>query len=129
MQFVAAPADKPPGPAPEVLSGPWPLRVARRLSAQAFALARPHLPAVLLWGTGLVAKGATFVFGFKVGRCGGVEALGAMAAFYLAVWIVGSTASLGLPDWALFRAARDRARDGRPSAQLGVGHGLFLVLS
>lgn len=129
VNFPAAPADESHGLAPEVAPGAWPLRLARRLSAEAFALARLHLPAVLLWGTGLVAKLATFVFGFKVGRCGGVEALGAMAAFYLAVWIVGSTASLGLPDWAVFRAARDRARDGRPSAQLGVGHGLFLVLS
>lgn len=92
-------------------------------------LAHLHLPAVLLWTTSLLVKAATFAFGFKVGRAGGVEALGAMASLYVVIWIVGTTTSLGMSDWAVFHAARDRARGEGPSAQLGVGHGLFLTLS
>ena len=81
-----------------------------------------------LWTAVAFHKGGVFLFQFQLGRLGGTRALGVMASVLTLAWLVGTSAGLGLPDWATFKAAEDAAADRPLRREAHRAHALFVVL-
>lgn len=83
--------------------------------------------AVFLWGAIAAGKLAAFAFQIRLGRSGGLTALGVAASIGTAGSFMASLSSLGLADRAMYRAATARCSGRIPDASVRSAHGLFLL--
>ena len=60
---------------------------------------------VQLWSASVLQKVGLLVFSFSVGRAGGAEAVGVMAAVLALSWILNTLVMMGQPDRMVFAAA------------------------
>lgn len=90
-------------------------------------LSRLPLLTVGLWGAIALQKLATFGLQLAFGRTGGLEAVGLYATIGAICSVVGAVLHFGLPDWVMYRVARQQAQPLDDEPAPGVGHGLFLV--
>lgn len=97
------------------------------VSSSGGVLARLPLLTVGLWGAIALQKLATFALQLAFGRTGGLEAVGLFATLGAICSVVGAVLHFGLPDWVMYRVARQQGQGTDDEPAPGVGHGLFLV--
>ena|GEM_PF-2241378 len=78
----------------------------------------------VLWSGMAAQKLGLVVFSFSVGRAGGAEAVGVMAAVLAVVWVLSTLAGMGLPDRMTFVAAESVER---PMDE-GAVHSTYLIV-
>lgn len=86
------------------------------------------LATLSLWFALGVHKVGVLAFSFKLGHLAGESGVGVMISSLSFAWLAGSLAGVGLPDRAVFLAAREVGRDQEPEASTRGVHLLFLLL-